>query len=493
MKPRPPELSKTSAPRAVPLAQTDSGSVRAFESALWSLAAAVAVTLAMAAAGTLASGCGRNETTMDPLPEAGVDASPIDAGVDASKVDAQQPVDAGGCVENTLRCRSGHVEVCDGGSFVTQEDCEFGCVSEPSPHCGSPVFSNEVALEDVEAGVNDFAPGAGDTLIDTDTGTITGPGAPPVGSYPYRLISRDSLGLPPLLVLSFEEVDIGEDTRVVVVGERPLALVAWERITVDGVVELDAAPDGTPGPGGFPGGVDGAAGMGPGKGLQGETGLLDSKEGGGGGGGFGALGGTGGAGGAAVGGNGGSPYGNPQMDPVIGGSGGGSGGKGNASTPGSGGAGGGALMLVSLDRIRVGTTGILSAGGSGGEGGAPQEAGGGGGSGGAFVLAAPRVDVLGVVAANGGGGGGAETATREDGENGHPSATPAAGGTNGGEGGAGTFPTGESAPGTTSHGGGGGGSVGRIRIESRDAPNLSGVVSPDETTPAVSLGTLTVE
>ena len=448
--------------------------------------------LVLAAVTLSYAGCGRDENLMEPYPDGGTDAQEPEASVDALPPDGP-PTDTWVCTEGTLRCRNAQVQICSNGEFVTQEICEFGCISSPEPHCGKPVFSNGITMEDMEAGTTPFSPGVGNTVIDTDNISITGPDAPPDGSYEYRIVDRASQGLPHLLILSFQEISIPEGANVRVEGEKPLAMLARDRITVEGLLDVGVAADGSPGPGGFPGGLDGAAGMGPGKGLQGNVGSLNFKEGGGGGAGFGAQGGNGGSAGTTSGGEGGNGYGNPQLNPLIGGSGGGSGGRGAGSTPGRGGSGGGAIMLASLDTVRVSLSGVITSGGGGGEGGETQEAGGGGGSGGGVLFAAPVVQIMGIVAVNGGGGGGAETTLPEHGENGQPSSSEAAGGTNGGGGGAGVVSTGESGEETVSHGGGGGGATGRIRIESRDTPNLTGVLSPSQGTTALSIGTLAVE
>ncbi len=439
------------------------------------------------------AGCGRDESRMDPHPDGGVDGHVVDGRVDATPPDGP-PIDVGGCAEGALRCSGATLEICSGGVYTTLENCEFGCVSSPEPRCGSPVFSNGITMEDMKGGWSDFQPEAGETIIDSDLVTITGPGSPAADDFYFRIRNRDDLGLPPLLILSFRSVFIPEGAIIKVKGERPIALAAEEEIVIEGIVDAGVTTQGVPGPGGYPGGTDGNPGMGPGKGIQGNVGALNILEGGGGGGAFGAGGGAGGAGGTVAGGAGGNTYGNPQVNPLVGGSGGGSGGKGTGGNPGGGGAGGGAVMLASLNSVRIAAVGIITAGGEGGKGGALQEAGGGGGSGGAIVLAAPVVDVYGILAANGGGGGGSETSPPEDGENGRLDGMAAQGGTRGGMGGAGNEISGQSGEPATAHGGGGGGGAGRIRIESRDPPDLTGsILSPGQSTAPFSITNLGVE
>jgi hypothetical protein len=450
------------------------------------------VVLASAAVGS--GGCGRHS---DPAASqdgaAKHDGGLVDGKMDSTVTpDAAEP-DAAGCIEGALRCNGYVLEVCVSGAFETQAECDFGCASSPTPHCGSPLFSNGVLLEDVDSAGSSLELQPGVVTIDTDSGAITGPGSPPPGTYYFRLIERESLGLDPILLFAFDRVDIPEGCWVQVTGSRVLALSASESLTIHGQLDLSASANGTPGPGGYPGGVGGESGLGPGGGNVGQVGSLDFNEGGGGGGGYGRSGGPGGDGGSALGGEGGSPNGNPQLDPIIGGSGGGAGAAATGSLPGAGGSGGGAVMLIALEYLRIGSTGVVHAGGGGGQGGATQEAGGGGGAGGAVLLISPTVQILGIVAANGGGGGGSDASPARDGEQGLPSDEHAQGGGSGGIGGAAAIPSGGQGGDEPNHGTGGGGSTGRIRIESRDQPNLTGVISPAPSTTAFSLGSLQVE
>lgn len=186
----------------------------------------------------------------------------------------------------------------------------------------------------------------------------------------------------------------------------PVVWLANGNVTVSGTVNLDGASGAggtatssyaTPGPGGFAGGrrrvntlLTASNGFGPGGGILAQTA---------GGGGFGTGGGTGswGAGcGASDTGAGGSVYGNPNIIPLIGGS----GGAGSTRGAGAGGgAGGGAILVACSGNIILNSTGAVSA--KGGTGGNPW---GGGGSGGAIRLIANQISGSGVLRATGGAG-----------------------------------------------------------------------------------------
>jgi hypothetical protein len=149
-----------------------------------------------------------------------------------------------------------------------------------------------------------------------------------------------------------------------------------------------------PGPGGFGGGVGAyenvSAQRGNGPGGGGLSSRSDSYDGGG------AGHATTGASGTN---NGGAPYGNDFLLPLVGGSGGGGYGHANGKG-GGGGAGGGALLLASSISITV--TGAIHA--NGGEGGSSTIGFlGGAGSGGSIRLVAPTIAGTGTLSAQGGG------------------------------------------------------------------------------------------
>ncbi len=436
----------------------------------------------------LTAGCGRTQYAGE------WDANQRDGGLDVEVTDSRpdRPGDATPtCISGQLRCQGDRLQICLNGSFADQKDCSYGCTQQPSPHCGTPVWSNQVTNDDMEAGLEDAVLFPGEVVLDTDTGLFTGPGAP--SAVPFRVVDRSSMGLPDLIILPFLSLRVRSGCIVSFVGSRIPVIVAKGDISIEGILDLSAGHNGRPGPGGYPGGIDGAPGSGPGAGSAGLLGPLRVQEGGGGGAGFGGLGGAGGNTATAPGGAAGRAYGNPQLDPIVGGSGGGSGAKGDSSNPGGGGAGGGAIALMSLTRVQVLTDGMILAGGGGGLGGGWDDAGGGGGSGGAILLAAPEVRILGVLAANGGAGGGSDTTPPQDGATGDGSDQPAQPGSGGGAGGAGTTPDAVSADEASLHGSGGGGGCGRIRIESRDEPILGGLISPSPQTPLTTLVPLPVE
>jgi hypothetical protein len=229
-----------------------------------------------------------------------------------------------------------------------------------------------------------------------------------------RLIAASGLTLAQsdsstVAVLSLDALTVDPGVAIQIAGLKPLLIVAWSSIAVDGAIDAGshaAVPILGPGVGGNPICEDGVAGKGGG-------GVPDSAggSGGGGGGGAQAQGGAGGAGKSASGGIGGAAVAASLIR--AGCPGGNSGTAGDIATGPStkltqarGGAGGGALRLVAHDAIAI--AGSISAGGAGGEAAPINSAcgGGGGGSGGYLGFEAPSVTVSGVVAANGGGGGG---------------------------------------------------------------------------------------
>ncbi len=233
-------------------------------------------------------------------------------------------------------------------------------------------------------------------------------------------------------------------------------ILASGNVSIDGTINLDGTPAGSPPPGGgvagfagtMGGGAKGGAGGGHGQGGGG-GGIPSGCAGGGGGGGNGGGGGggaqtspsntcaggngggLGGPGGLAgpngghgsdpgtyasqsglnsslAGGGGGGSIGGAQNDLAVTnntlypGSGGGGGGTNGSAAGGGGGGGGGAIQIVAGGTLTVSGT-IIANGGAGGNG----YAGGGGGSGGIIELAAPAVLVASsaAITARGGVGG----------------------------------------------------------------------------------------
>lgn len=176
----------------------------------------------------------------------------------------------------------------------------------------------------------------------------------------------------------------------------PVYILATGDVTIAGTLKVDGANslvDGTVGKGG-PGGFDGGksvSGTGqPGKGLgPGGGSPASSTCSAGGGGGFGSAGGTNtgtncGAGGPV--------YGNPEAQPLIGGSGGGGGY--NCTFCGGGGSGG-AILIASSGTVTI--SGSLTA-----NGGSGYHSNGGGGSGGSIRVIANTISGNGTIDAKGG-------------------------------------------------------------------------------------------
>src|SRR5262249_17421177 len=184
----------------------------------------------------------------------------------------------------------------------------------------------------------------------------------------------------------------------------PVTILATGNVIIAGTIDVtgaaggnialnttNVAPNGgVGGPGGFDGGAGsngivtttGGSGLGPGGGAGGPGGSA-------GGGGFVNAGGNAQGGGSGA---GGTPYGTPQLLPLIGGSGGGGGGAGLPPPAGGGGGGGGALIVASSGTITL-TGSVLATGGAGG-GNPINLAGagaGGGGTGGAVRLLATAI------------------------------------------------------------------------------------------------------
>jgi hypothetical protein len=352
---------------------------------------------------------------------------------------------------------------------------------------------------------------AGAVSIDTETGeikdgttVIRAPGnkGGVDGGFYWGVVSQGA-GYPDLAVFGMAGLDLPAGAQASVTGKHAVAIYVAGAATIAGTLAVPAAGH-KGGPGGFDGGENNAKPGASCQGGEGKGGGTDAAphngDGGGGGGGFKAQGGAGAdsdyppkpKGGAA-----GAANGEETLVPLRGGCGGGAGGGpetgGTTGNGGHGGGGGGAVQIVANGTLEV--SGVISAPGAGGEGGHYGAAGGGGGAGGAILLEAAEVKVTGTLAANGGGGGsGSEIFDKPDapnGQDGQPTATPAAGGKDngayggpGGAGGAGATETGTK-PKTDANGGGGGGAVGRIRINAKTTDAASATLSPA----AVSVGT----
>lgn len=317
--------------------------------------------------------------------------------------------------------------------------------------------------------------------------------------------------LHPVGLFLVESLEIEEGAAVIGTGTRPLVWLSASQMTIGGTFTAGADwLEGRryPGPGGRRGGSgNGADGEGAGGGLTTEERFAQSI--GGSGGGYGSAGGEGGdtTEGGRVGFDGGSPYGEPTLVPLRGGSGGGAG----AFPSGFGGHGGGAMQLVAFNSITV--SGVVDAGGGGGLGGATYTntaqdvmntgGGGGGGSGGAILLESEDVIIDGFVGATGGSGGqGGVTQTSEtveggaDGSAGRadrvPAPAPPSEGAGGG-GGEGSNSEGTAGNGVEGelNGGGGGGGAGRIRINTAQGDeDYSFGLSPTVASGLATVGTV---
>ncbi|MBX3233351.1 MAG: hypothetical protein KIT84_33690 [Labilithrix sp.] len=372
----------------------------------------------------------------------------VDARVDSARCEGA------GCDEDTL----------GGGGGAGGRD--GGGVVPTARGCGGLGF--DFAASNVDVGTLTFPEGAddGDVLVDQSC-PINGESGDLCfvrgESYAFQRVTTPAGDV---AVFSMCRFRVQPAATLEVRGSLPIVIVALDVIDVQGTFSAVGS---------------GAASIAKSKG-GGQGGGEYLSGGGGGGGGFCGRGGAGGLFGG-TGAPGGSPYGTPELVPLL---------IGSAGAAESNGycAGGGAIQLTAGRSVTVGAGGRLNVGGDGGYYYS------GGGSGGAVLLEAPAVSIAGIVAANGGGGGGGGT-TNHDGAAGGPSDRPAPGGSAGtdsaggeGSGGAGV----DGAAGLhrtegTARGGGGGG-AGRVRINSRTPAEVSGVVSPSLDTPCATRGPL---
>lgn len=369
-------------------------------------------------------------------------------------------------------CDGNMLKVCQGsGEFVATDCGAIGCADGPPAHCKVITPQAPVAVTDLKRTSLAFQNVASGSVltINGTTGQILGvrnPNADPAIFEINNFVGfRVENGV---AIFNFANFVVAEGGAVQIIGDYPVAIVAVNNVSIEGVVTSQAGSGG--------GGSTAQAGAGPGGGTAPGNGTIS-----GGGAGFGDKGGAGTADMAFV--NGGTIYG-ASLSPLVGGS-GGSGGF----AAGSGGRGGGALQLVAGGTITLGggsAIGGINAGGLGGQSaGTGSGGGGGGGSGGAVLLQAQSVVFLnnGGLAANGGGGGCGQTPTTpaQDGQLGSMRAMGAdCASSDGFRGGAAGAPVGESSTGSGT-GQAGGGAVGRIRIDTLSGtPTLpaSYVLSP---------------
>ena len=278
-----------------------------------------------------------------------------------------------------------------------------------------------------------------------------------------------SVTAPNLCVVSGTMVSANGTVRVI--GDRPLAIVATQDLTIAIGATLDASSvsGGTRGAGanvgmcqaGTPAGGDGGGG------------------GGGAGGSFKTRGGAGGGGMSSSGGASGGTVSSPFVRAGCRGQ------TGGGTKPGPGGDSGGSIYLVAGGTLQI--DGRINASGAGGRGATGSKSGGGGGGSGGMITLHGTSIAVGTGArvwANGGGGGGGGS-SNSAGANGSEASDPGDGGAGGvgdGDGGVGAFAVRSGDPGTSGGKGGGGGGGGGGVIENLSGGSISsGVFSPPAT------------
>lgn len=313
----------------------------------------------------------------------------------------------------------------------------------------------------------------GECEVDGKLGTISCRDGKPVG-YEYELLKQSDPDGTNMAVFSVRSLTVESGANVSIVGTYAVGFIASDTINING--GLVARVEGSRANGGGFAGVDDSVGLGPGAG--GPPVAVDKAGPGG-----GAFCGKGGPGGGVNGPstNGGTPYGNKTLIPLVGGS------SGGAAPFGGSGAGGGGIQLVAKISLNIGATGSVAAPGGGGGG----VTGSGAGSGGGVLLEAPSVRIAGAVSANGGGA----SAYSSPGQRGRADGKAAQGGGGdnpGGEGSSAASADGRAGVWTTGErGGAGGGGAGYIRINTADgSADISGTISPSLDTGCSSVGKL---
>lgn len=359
-----------------------------------------------------------------------------------------------------IECTNDELRSCNAeGTATVTESCTLGCATTEA-RCLTFEPSNGLgpALADA-AGEEDVVLPAG-TRIDTDLGLVQDANGTVL---PVKTFTVDQVGGAPIRVFESRSFEMQD---VTVTGMAPFAFVAAGEIRVSGRLKADAIGS-DPGPGARLTGVCfGADSM-----------QLDASNVCGAGG--TATPGAGGGGNHDMGGNGGAnnPNGGNGLtgfSPLAGGCAGGTQRKPDgANVFARGGGGGGAVQLVSLTSVVLTGAGLIDVGGGGGGSTA------GGGSGGIVIIEAPLVSFSGPgsgIAANGGAGGGCGMTGPDAGSTTAAAIAPTCSQYFGGSGGTGTKSPGDGcfqeACGASdcpeAPYGGGGGSVGRMRIATKD-------------------------
>jgi len=372
-----------------------------------------------------------------------------------------------------------------GATDSTDHGAESGAAGADGPDqgaagaVGAAVAPSNIPSTAALSGDGDLTITGNGCAANGETGKISCSGHEITG-YGYELVEQTDPDHSKLAVFSARNFTIESSAKLSLTGPYPVALVAKDTLRVNGTVV--ATVDGIYTQTAYAGGFSGVQGPGPGNGPgAGDAPDAALKAGAGGGAFCGAGGPGGGTGGPAS--NGGKPYGEKTLHPLLGGS------SGGASDYGTSGGGGGAIHLFARSAVEIGLTGIVAALGGGGN----SLHTGAGSSGGAILIEAPKVRVAGIITASGGGGGAyAETA----GESGRLDGKPAKGGAgvnSGGDGSSGTVIDGS--PGvkgaTGSVGGSGGGGAGWVRINTASgSADITGTISPALTTKCASQGVL---
>ncbi len=401
------------------------------------------------------------------------------------------------CAVTDKHCDGTMLATCNAeGTGFDEVACAIGCTDTPSSHCKTIVPSTPATIADfTTTGLTNQS--LSNVVLNGETGEMKVAGvtvrAANAVAATFQVVSgigfhvvTQSGSAPSVGIWTFSRLDA--DGVWSVTGANAIALVSAGDINLK--AELDAyGGAGCTTTNASAGGAVGGTGTNSGGGLGG--GAHGGGAYGGGGAGYGDVGGAGAPGFSGSGGGGGVSWGTATNVPLVGGSGGG--GCGHMNTV-LGGAGGGAVQLVANGTLTVGNganNGGVNVGGCGGQGSSGADCGAGGGSGGAILIEASNVAVLGNgrLAADGGGGGAADSSAAFcNGTSGGLSGPGLGGMTSdgsayaGGIGGDVNHPSGYTSTNHPSEGSGGGGAVGRIRVNTINAPTFAtgSIISPAE-------------
>jgi hypothetical protein len=450
----------------------------------WTAVLAVLCSILAVACTKHVDGCDANSDCTDPAyPFCDVDGQYAPSGGNKNVctiIPPDCPANVCGCSPGAATCATDQLTTCNAdGMSTSTTGCALGC-SDDEITCKSFMPSNNLGPSLIEAAAEPDVTIVSGSTIDTDTGAVVMPNGTPI-IVASALVPQSSGMIRAFTAHSFTIADVS------VTGSYPIALVAADDMTLNGILDASAngsaAGPGAQAPGtGCDGGSIGAAVIKVLCGVFPAPGVLCGP--GPGGGGNAVSGGAGGNNGIVLTANYGSVSGGAAttgFSPLVGGCSGGIFEDMQDTIVAPAGGAGGAVQLVSGGTMEL--IGIVHVGGGGGTGLTNGAA--GGGAGGNIVIETPTLTIgtAGGFAANGGGAGGCGV----DGVDGSPDNVAAAGGTStdascsgtnylfaGGAGG-----TSVQAPGSggfdtrtpvmaSDFFGGGGGSVGRIRIATLD-------------------------